>query len=394
MMDLKEKVIAAVDRLTPELIELSHKVHENPEVAMQEHKAVAWQVELLRSYGFTVTTPYCGMDTAYRAVKGTPGKGPQLGILAEYDALKGMGHACGHNIICATSCGAAIALAEVLEGQEACVYLFGAPAEEAIGGKIPMAENGAFEGLDCAMMMHPSADRDEVGGFGLACVGVAVEFFGKAAHSSRPMDGINALTSTIALFNAVNAQLHLWPNKSKINGIITAGGSASNIIPEYCACDFLLRAEHKFQILEMYDDFVRLANAAAAMTGAKVKITPELIYAERYSNHALDTAFVANMKTLGRECTWADPTAMVGSSDIGNVSLELPTIHTSLSMNAPGVVGHTPEYREAAISEGGDALISLGAKGLAMTCIDVFESPQLREAMWAEYNEKVKPYRC
>ena len=391
---LKKKVTEAVDRLAPELVELSHKVHANPELGMQEHKAVAWQIELLRSHGFTVTTPFCGMETAFKAVRGTPGKGPQIAYLSEYDALKDMGHACGHNVICAMSCGAAIALAEVLDGQEAAVYLFGTPAEETLGGKIPMAEGGAFDGLDCAMMIHTSAKENLVGRGGLACTNVSVEYFGKAAHSSRPMDGINALASTIALFNAINAQLHLWPNKSKVNGIITAGGSASNIIPEYSAAVFSLRAERKDQILPMYDDFVRLANAAAAMTGAKVKISHNSIYAERYPNRVLDEAFAANMVSLGEPCSWPDPEAMTGSSDVGNVTLVLPAIHEYLSLEAGDISGHTAAYREASITPRADAVVALGAKGLAMTGVDVFSSKELRDAMWAEYREKALPHKC
>ena len=382
---LKENIISTVDRIAPELIALSHRVHENPELGMKEYKAAAWQSELLKKYGFEVTMPFCGMDTAYKAVKGTPGKGPQISFLSEYDALHGMGHACGHNIICASSCGAAIALAEALDGEEACVYLFGTPAEETLGGKIPMVEQGAFDGIDCSMMMHPSANRNLVGQGGLACTGVGLEFFGKAAHSSRPMEGINALTSMISFFSALNAQLHLWPNKSKVNGIITAGGTASNIIPEYSAARFTLRAERMDQILPMYDDMVRLAHACADMTGAEVKITHDLIYAERYPNRVLDTAFAANMELLGEKCEWADPSEMTGSSDVGNVSLVLPSIHVYLSLEAGNISGHTPELRDAAASARGDAIVLLAAKGLAMTGADVFSSSKLRKAMREEY---------
>ncbi|MBP3751378.1 MAG: M20 family metallopeptidase [Pyramidobacter sp.] len=393
-MNLKEKIASTVDRIAPELIKLSHDVHDNPELGMQEFKACAWQVELLRKHGFTVEEKFCGIETAYKAWKGTPGKGPQIAFLAEYDALAGMGHACGHNTICASSCGAAISLAEALEGQEACVFLFGTPAEETLGCKVAMTDAGAFDHVDCAMMMHPAPDINLVGRGGLACTGVNVEFFGKAAHSSTPMKGINALASTIALFNAVNAQLHLWPNKSKCNGIITAGGTASNIIPDYSACRFTLRAERKNQILPMYDDMVRLANAAAAMTGAKVKIEHDTIMAERYCNRVLDEAFAANMETLGEHCQWPDPKLMNGSSDIGNVSLVVPAIHVYLTLKAGVTSSHTPQMREAARSERGDQVVLLAAKGLAMTGADVFEKPELRKAMREEYEKTALPNKC
>ena len=393
-MNLKEKIIAAADCIAPELIKLSHDVHDNPELGMEEFKACAWQVELLKKHGFTVEEKFCGIETAYKAYKGTPGKGPQIAFLSEYDALAGLGHACGHNVICAASCGAAIALAEALEGEEACVVLFGTPAEETLSCKVAMVDAGAFDAVDCAMMMHPSPDVNLVGRGGLACTGVSVEFFGKAAHSSAPMKGVNALASTIALFNAINAQLHLWPNKSKINGIITAGGTASNIIPEYSACHFTMRAERKNQILPMYDDMVRLANAAAAMTGATVKISRGPVTAERYCNRVLDEAFAANMETLGEHCQWPDPKRMNGSSDVGNVTLVVPTIHVYLTLNAGVASSHTPEMREAARSKRGDEVVVLAAKGLAMTGADVFSSPKLRKEMREEYERTALPNKC
>ncbi len=393
-MGTKDRIVQIVDRIAPELIELSHKIHENPELGLQEHRAAAWQAELLERHGFAVEKPFCSMETAYRAVKGTLGRGPQIAFLAEYDALQGLGHGCGHNLIAASSCGAAIALAEVLEGQEGAVILFGTPAEETLGAKIPMVEQGAFDGVDCAMMMHPSASENLVGRGGLAAMGVNVEFFGKPAHSSRPADGINALTSTIALFNGINGQLHLWPNKSKINGIITKGGDASNVIPSHCACRFTVRADKKKQLLAMYDDLVRLAQAAANQTGAKVQITHDPISAERYSNNVIDRAFLANMALLGEEMAWPDPEMMCGSSDIGNVSLAVPAVHEYLSLHAPGVAGHTPELREAARSPRADEVVTLAAKGLAMTGLDIFENPQMRQAMWQEFREKALPNRC
>ncbi len=393
-MDLKEKICAAVDRLAPELVELSHKIHDNPELGLQEHQAVAWQKELLTRHGFSFESPFCGMDTAYRAVKGTVGKGPQLGILAEYDALKGIGHGCGHNVICASSCGAAIALAGALEGQEAAVFLFGTPAEETFGGKIPMADAGAFDDLDCAMMMHPSPNSAVTGGTTLAYTDIYVEFHGKPGHSSRPGDAVNALTSTIALFNAVNAQLHLWPNKSKINGVIVSGGTAPNIIPGFSRCEFCMRAEKLSQVKSMYADFERLVKAAAAMTGATYTLDHSPFGAEQYMNRPLDEAFVANMASLGETVEFADPNAMTGSSDVGNVSLRTPAIQPHLSLQAPGVNGHTPELCAAAASPRADALILLGAKGLAMTCADVFTSPELRHAMREHYEKTALPNKC
>ncbi len=393
-MDLKQKICDAVDRLAPELIELSRKIHDNPELGLQEHRAAAWQKELLEKHGFTFESPFCGMDTAYRAVRGTLGKGPQIAILAEYDALKGIGHGCGHNVICASSCGAAVALAEALEGEEAAVLLFGTPAEETMGGKIPMAEAGAFDHVDCAMMTHPKAGGSTIGGGSLAYTDIYVEFHGRPGHSSRPGDAVNALTSTIALFNAVNAQLHLWPNKSKINGVIISGGTAPNIIPGFSRCEFCMRAEKLSQVKAMFADFERLVKAAAAMTGASFTLDHSPFCAERYMNGPLEEAFKANMERLGESVDYADPKAMTGSSDIGSVSLCTPSIHPNLSLHAPGVNGHTPEMCAAAASPRADEVVLLAAKALAMTGADVFSSPELRRAMREDFEKNALPNKC
>lgn len=393
-MNVKENIKQIVDRIAPELIKLAHDIHDTPELGMQEFKAAAWQKELLQRHGFAVEQPFCGMETAFKAVKGTLGKGPQIAFLSEYDALNGIGHGCGHNLIAASSCGAAIALAEALEGQEGAVILFGTPAEETVGAKVIMADAGVFDGVDCAMMMHPSAADNLVGRGGLAAVGVTVEFFGKSAHSSAPASGVNALASTIALFNMINAQLHCWPNKSKINGIITDGGTASNVIPAYSKCCFTVRADRKNQILPMLDDIDRLSRAAAATTGAEVKVTRGLISAERYSNRVIDEAFKNNMETLGETMSWPDPEMMCGSSDIGNVSLVVPAVHVYLSLHAPDANGHSAELCAAASSPRADDVVCLAAKGLAMTGCDIFSSEDMRRAMQEEYRATALPNRC
>ncbi|ERL24760.1 MULTISPECIES: M20 family metallopeptidase [Jonquetella] len=383
-----------VDRMSGELIELSHSIHDHPELGLEEYKAAEWLTSFISRHGFTIQRPYMGLETAFRAVCGTVGKGPQIAFLAEYDALKGLGHACGHNIIAASSAGAAAALAEALQGREGAVYLYGTPAEETFGSKVLMSDRGAFDGIDCAMMMHPSAELNIVGRGGLAAVSLDVVFEGKPAHSSKPDDGINALTSAIGLFNAVNAQLHLWPNKSKINGIITEGGQASNVIPDRACCSFTMRAERKDQIVPMIEDFKRLVQASALLTGAKSSVTVGSVMAERHCNRVLDAAFKNAVEALGEPVVWADPNGMFGSSDIGNVSLLVPAIHTYLSLEIPGCVGHTPKFCQAARSERGDRIAVLGAKALAMTGWQVATDGVTLQAARREYEEQVLPHRC
>lgn len=399
MNEFKVFIEEKVKELGPELLDLSHLIHENPELGMREFKACGWQKDLLERHGFSVEQPFCGMETAFKAVRKT-GTGGQdvikIAFLSEYDALEGIGHGCGHNIIAACANGAAVALADAADkfNIPAEIALFGTPAEETEGGKIPLADSGAFDGYSCALMIHPSTENI-ICRHGLAAQSVNVEFFGKAAHSSSPSDGINALYSMIAFFNAVNAAAMTWSNESKINGIITDGGTASNVIPEYARAAFTVRAGHKKTLTGMFKDLERAAEACAALTGAKAKVTGEPVYAERHASHTLGEAFKANMEPLGEIMNYPDYSAQVGSSDIGNVSLVVPAIHEYLSIADPGsVISHHASFREAAISPRADKVVLLGAAGLAMTGADVLMDAKLREAMNKEFDEKVRPNQC
>lgn len=389
---MKERILKRADELKDELLRLSHDIHANPETSFEEFRAAAWQKELLEKHGFEVEAPFCGMETAFRAVKKSGKPGPVVAFLSEYDALNGLGHACGHNIIAASSVGAGLALASVLDETGGEVQIVGTPAEEGGGGKVFMVERGAFEGVDFALMMHPST-KNIIGRGGLAAQGVRVEFRGRAAHSATPDKGINALTSLIALFNGIDTLRQVWPNSAKINGIITKGGSASNIIPELAEALFTVRASTKKELVAMFADLRRTADAAARLTGAEVVVEGEPVYAERYSNSVMGEAFKRNMETLGEPMEYPDPKERVGSSDVGNVSLEIPTIHEYLAIADPSVAGHTAEFREASLSPRGDDVVLLAAKGLALTGWDLLTDERLREAAKAEYRERAAPFK-
>ena len=389
---MKERILKRADELKSELLRLSHDIHTNPETSFEEVRAAAWQKELLEKHGFTVEAPFCGMETAFRAVKKSGKPGPVVAFLSEYDALNGLGHACGHNIIAASSVGAGLALASVLDETGGEVQVVGTPAEEGGGGKVFMVERGAFDGVDFALMMHPST-KNIIGRGGLAAQGVRVEYRGRSAHSATPDKGINALTSLIALFNGIDTLRQVWPNSAKINGIITKGGSASNIIPELAEALFTVRASTKKELVAMFADLQRVADAAARLTGAEVVVDGEPVYAERYSNSVMGEAFKRNMETLGEPMESPDPKERVGSSDVGNVSLEIPTIHEYLAIADPSVAGHTAEFREASLSPRGDDVVLLAAKGLALTGWDLLTDERLRKAAKAEYLEKAAPYK-
>lgn len=389
---MKNRIRNRVEEIRQELLQLSHNIHGCPETAFEEHRAALWQKELLERHGFTVEMPFCGMETAFRAVKRGQEGGPVVAFLSEYDALKGLGHACGHNIIAASAVGAGIALASALEDIAGEVQVIGTPGEEEGGGKIYMVERGCFAGVDFALMVHPNT-KNLIGRGGLAAQGVRVEFLGRAAHSAVPDKGVNALTSLIAFFNGIDTLRQTWPNSAKINGIITRGGTASNVIPDLAEACFTVRASTKKELIAMYRDLNRVAEAAAMVTGAAFILEGEPVYAERYPNAAMGEAFKRNMESLGEIMEYPDPRERVGSSDVGNVSLELPAIHEYLAIADTSVAGHTAEFREAAVSPRGDDVVVLAAAGLALTGWDLLTDGDLREAAREEYRRKVLPFR-
>lgn len=389
-VSIKNKIISEIENSKADLVELSHKIHGNPEVAFEERQAAKWQIELLKRHGFTVQSPIGGLETAYQATYSGRGKGPRVAMLAEYDALNGLGHACGHNIIAANAVGAAIGLSKFMDQVDGEIVVCGTPAEESGGGKIILTDQGLFKDIDFAMMIHPS-NKNIIGRGGLACVTYAVEYFGKAAHSARPEKGINALTSLISFFNNIDILRQTWQHKQDpmINGIITAGGAADNIVPDYAAATFTVRAKTRTYLLKMIEDLKRIAQAAAAVTGAKAEVKVELIFAERYPNRTMGETFKANMALLGEPMSHPDPEESVGSSDIGNVSIEIPSIHEYLWIAPEDVVGHSPEFKEAAVSARADEVVVKGAQGLALTAWDILTDAGLREEIYAEFKEQV-----
>ena len=375
-MDQKEKITDWVQNHKDELLHLSHEIHDHPELGFQEVQAARWQTELLKKYGFSVEMPFAGMDTAYKAVFPGKEKGPVIAILAEYDALPGVGHGCGHNIIATAAVGAGLALAQLMPKLAGTLVVLGTPAEEGGGGKILMVERHVFDQIDYAMMIHPSTKN-------LICRG-------KAAHSSDPSTGVNALQGVINLFNAVDVSRQTWKSDARISGIITSGGKASNVIPDYAACEFTVRAQTISYLLKMVEDLKRLAKVSAEMIGATVKIRMDHApYAERYPNHVMGETFKKNMARLGIEMQYPDPKVPVGSSDIGNVSMVVPAIHEYLAIADPSVNSHTVEFRDAAGSAKGDQAALLGAQGLAMTALDIFTDPALRQEIQKEFAASV-----
>lgn len=387
---MKEKVQALVESMKDELIKLSHDIHANPEIAFTEYKSSALIVELLRKHGFEVEYPYANVETAFKATKKGKGDGPKIAILAEYDALPEIGHACGHNVIATCSTGAFLALSQIMDSYDGEIAIIGTPAEEGGGGKIHILNNGGFDGYEYALMMHPSSgDRGLVNRGGRAATTLSVEFFGKAVHSSAPAHGINALNAMIKLFNNIDMMRPTFHPQDNVNGIIEKGGAAANAIPDYTKAAFSLRAETLIELKKLVDCVTKCAHNAADLVGARCDVKVSELYAERYPNLPMCLAFKENCEALGMPMDVAKPGGMYGSSDIGNVSIKMPAIHDYIPLCDNGIPSHNKAYTEQTDKPRADAVCLLGAKAIAMTVIDILEKPQFREEIYKYFNEQI-----
>jgi amidohydrolase len=385
--DVKGRVAAAVEAARDEIIVLSHRIHADTEPAFEEHHASAWVAEILGRHGFDVEHPAGSLATAVRATKrgGKRGEGPRISILAEYDALPGLGHGCGHNTMAASGVGAAIALGAIADELPGEIVFLGTPAEERGSGKQIMIDDGLFDGIDAALLYHP-CDRSHVESFPLASEDVTIVFHGLQAHaSSDPWKGRNALDAMIGLFSSVGLWRQQLRPTSRVHGIITEGGTAANIIPERTSAWFMLRSDNQDYYQEMKAQFGRMADAAALATGTTVDVTYSGGATTMRNNGPLVERFRANMAAYGIDDMGDDPNA--GSTDMANVSWVCPTIHPDLAICDEGVPGHSIAFRDAAVSRRADETTLLAATLVAQTAVELFLDPDLVERAWAAFRE-------
>ncbi len=383
----KELIAREVRALHPRLIEISHEIHANPEIQFQEHRAVALLAGELEREGFTVQRPVAGLETAFVSSYGQ-GR-PAVAFLAEYDALPGLGHACGHNLMAVWALGAGLALKRALPDLEGTIQVIGTPAEEGGGGKVIMAEAGVFMGVDAALIMHPR-DATFLDRGSLAVSHFEVEFFGKSAHAAAfPHQGISALDAVLQLFFSLNALRQMLKPDARVHGCITHGGDAPNIIPEYAAARFLVRAKEQPYLEELERKFLNVVEGAALATGARSQVHKGTSYAARVCNRELVELLRGNMQALGIEYETPPADGGVGSSDIGNVSQLVPTIHPYLAICEKGIASHSPEFAVAALSERADALIATGATLLAWTGAEPLLRPEVRGRLRDSFREQM-----
>ena len=378
---LKQQVCAEVDRRATLLVEASHEIHAHPELGFEEHFAHDLLTAILADEGLDPERSAYGVETAFAARAGD-GPGPVVAVMCEYDALPGVGHACGHNIIATAGLGAGLAAATVAGATGGRLVILGTPAEEGGGGKIMLAERGALDGVDAALMVHP-ADADLVRMDAIAIQQLLVTYEGRAAHAAAaPWDGRNALDAAVlGYLNVAALRQHIRPGE-RVHGVITKGGDRPNVVPREAETFWYIRSPTAAGLEALKPRALACLEAGALATGCTCrhewKPRP---YSDMRDNQVLVAAYVANAARLGRApLDPRDSHSVVGSTDMGNVSYRVPSIHPMIKVAPPGVAIHTEEFASFAAAPEGDEAVLVGAKALAMTVVDVWCRPELAAA--------------
>lgn len=375
-----------IENIQQQLWNMSDHLYENPELGDQEFKSMKLLVDFLKVHHFDVETGIVNRPTAFKAAFKSSKPGPAIAYLAEYDALPGVGHGCGHNMIGTMSVGAGVILSKLVNEIGGSVVVLGTPAEETNGAKVPMSEEGTFDDVDVAMIVHPG-DLSYESGESLAMDAIEFGYSGKASHAAAsPEKGINALDSVIQLFNGINALREHLPTDVRIHGVIPEGGQAANVVPDKAVAQFYIRAKERTYLNEVVEKVKNIANGAALMTGATLEMSNyELSYDDMITNNALSQAFTTNLKETS-EYPVHPQKISYGSIDMGNVSQVVPAIHPYIGLNEPGLIAHTTAFADKTITDEGHQVIADGALALAKTGYDVLTNPELLKDIQAEFN--------
>ena len=381
MRAIKDELRHMVDARRDALVELSHRVHAANEIRFEERRSSSLVADALASAGFEVQTGVCDLETAFVA---TAGSGPMtIGICAEYDALPGIGHACGHNIIAAAAAGTGMALAPVADDLGITVRVLGTPAEESGGGKILMLDGGAFDGVHAAMMVHPSPEER----VHVDCLAVAhfeVRYHGKEAHaSSYPERGLNAADALTVAQVAIGLLRQHFNPFDQAHGIVVKGGEAPNIVPAHCSARFYVRARDMHALGQLRARVDRCFDAGALATGTRMEMEEESPpYSEFTPDLEMGEIYRRNAEAIGRNFPSLPPIKS-GSTDMANVSLRMPTIHPMMEIEARGASNHQPEFTAACITDSADRAVRDGALAMALTVVDLAGTPAVRDRLLA-----------
>ncbi|MGB4437962.1 MAG: M20 family metallopeptidase [Sedimentibacter sp.] len=388
---MKNKVMELINTLTPELNELSLEIYNNPELGYKEFKACKLHTDILRKHGFTVQDNFSGVETGFKAEYKSAKQGITVAYMAEYDALPGIGHGCGHNLLGTVSTGAGIILKEIIDEIGGTVVVFGTPAEETSGAKVTYVENHEFDNIDIALMAHPGSAYTK-SGTSLALEPVQFEFFGKTAHAAAaPEKGINALDAAIQTFNSVNALREHMRSDSRVHGVILDGGKAANVVPDYSKSQFYVRSTSKSYNLELLEKVKNCARGAALATGTELKITKfEFNYDNMVTNETLSNVFTEVIYEVAG-IKMGEPSKNTGSIDAGQVSQVCPAIHPYFDIsNDVNVVAHTREMASCTLTDYAKEQMKNTIAALVLTAAEVIKNPKLYEEIKCEFDNAVK----
>ena len=379
LTERQQRVLRAIEGASAATRKTSEYIHANPEIAMTEEKSSAALAELMEEFGFEVERGVGGVKTAFVAKRGSGG--PVIGFLAEYDALPGVDHGCGHNLIAGSNGVAGIGLAAALEDLPGTVIVYGCPAEEAVGGKVYMAKAGVFDGLDIALTTHPGAGGytenpvDEGTGNSLAWQEIEIIYHGQTAHAAAdPENGINSLNALLLVFHASDSLRQHVKTSVRIHGVITHGGMAPNVVPDYARARFFVRAETLKETAELAEKMRGIAEGAASMTGARLEfILPHPPYADQVPNYTLQRRIKHYLDAFGMQLADAKPEAGRGSTDVGNVSYLAPTACAGFPITEGLVPWHSTIVNEAANTDSSYEAMFTAARAVALTGLEMLE---------------------
>lgn len=383
---MKETILKTIEQIGPDLDELSRKIYEKPETAYEEFTACKLHTELLEKYGFEVERNFCDIETGFKASYDSGKPGLTVGIMAEYDALPGMGHGCGHNILGATGSGAGIALKGVIDEIGGKVIVYGTPAEEYNGAKMAYAKKGGFDELDFGMMAHPNATYNKCPHM-LALGPMMFEFHGKPAHASAsPEAGRNAMDAMILAISAINALRQQMKSSSRIHGIVLKCGEANNIIPEFASAEFVVRSVTKTYNEELRERVRNCVRGAALQTGTECKFTDPDVYLDNMiSNRTMEQVFCDQMEEMFG-ITVGEPPEESGSNDAGLLSKICPFIHPMFAICPEEKhPAHTEGFRDATMTDYAKQQMRNTAAGLAMTAVEVMTKPEVYAKIREEF---------
>ncbi|MFI9387703.1 amidohydrolase [Kutzneria sp. NPDC052558] len=376
----------SIARLADELWRISLVLHGHPELAFQEHRACAELIGALSAAQFEVEPGVAGLPTAFRAQWGT-GAPPRIALLLEYDALPGLGHACGHNLIATAGLGAALAVRDALPDLAGTLVVIGTPAEEGGGGKVLELNAGVFDGIEAALMFHPGVHDWRYAPL-TAQIEIAVRFHGRAAHpTGNPTEGVDALAALVQLFTALAMLRSRLPLGSHVQGIVTQGGTATNIVPDLAEGRFGVRGLTTAARDDLVAQLTECAHGIAQATGTTVEVSAASHgYQHVRDNAALSGAFARHLAEAGITLAEPTPGVFLGSSDIGDVSNIMPAIHPFVAITDPDKSDHTPEFAAAAASPRARAVMLAAAEALACTAVDVLTEPELLAQAWQDFH--------